>query len=340
VALPPGVTALSLDALSAKVMAASPQASTLAGLSLSSNPGSSVLFNLGKDGVAYMNPYTGEFLGRGAPRVRGFFEWTEGVHRWFGFEGAARETARQVKGIVTLLFGFMVLTGFILWWPRKWSLTALKSVMIPTFKNKKKARDWNQHNAVGFWSAPWLLVIILTGLVMAYPWANDLLYRLTGNAPPPRSTALSAPHPDGKEAHAGKKGHEVRRMKKLKGVSLDQVLEAVNQQAPGWKSINLRLPQKANPNFVIQVQEGTSFRAFTRSMLTLDAVTGDVIKWEPYESQNLGRKLRLWARFVHTGEAGGAVGQTLAALAAMGALWLVWTGFAMAWWRFTGPGES
>ena len=59
-----------------------------------------------------------------------------------------------------------------------------------------------------------------------------------------------------------------------------------------------------------------------------------VVKWEPYASYNLGRTPRAWVRPVHTGEAGGAVGQMVAALASAGGVVLVWTGLALAWRRF------
>ena len=55
--------------------------------------------------------------------------------------------------------------------------------------------------------------------------------------------------------------------------------------------------------------------------------------WEPFASQSLGRRLRSWGRWVHTGEAGGLLGQTLAGLASAGAAVLVWTGCALAWRR-------
>jgi uncharacterized iron-regulated membrane protein len=71
-----------------------------------------------------------------------------------------------------------------------------------------------------------------------------------------------------------------------------------------------------------------------RSQLTLDSKTGEVLRWEPFDSFNLGRRLRTWARFVHTGEAGGALGQTIAAFASAGAAFLVCTGFTLAWRRF------
>ncbi|MBP6703938.1 MAG: PepSY domain-containing protein, partial [Vicinamibacteria bacterium] len=55
---------------------------------------------------------------------------------------------------------------------------------------------------------------------------------------------------------------------------------------------------------------------------------------ETYASQNAGRKLRSWARWVHTGEAFGVAGQTIAGLASAIAVILAWTGVALSWRRF------
>ena len=56
-----------------------------------------------------------------------------------------------------------------------------------------------------------------------------------------------------------------------------------------------------------------------------------------FASYNLGRTLRTWVRPVHTGEAGGFIGQLIAALASAGGVVLVYTGLALAWrrlWQF------
>ena len=68
----------------------------------------------------------------------------------------------------------------------------------------------------------------------------------------------------------------------------------------------------------------------------LDPVTADVVKWEPFAGQNMGRRLRAWVRPLHTGEAAGLVGQAIAFLASAGGTMLVWTGLALAWRRFRG----
>jgi uncharacterized iron-regulated membrane protein len=73
---------------------------------------------------------------------------------------------------------------------------------------------------------------------------------------------------------------------------------------------------------------------FATTQLTLDPYTGKVLKKEGYSDQNLGRQVRSWTRFLHTGEALGVVGKAVAGLASVGALLLVWTGFALTWRRF------
>jgi uncharacterized iron-regulated membrane protein len=81
---------------------------------------------------------------------------------------------------------------------------------------------------------------------------------------------------------------------------------------------------------VFSIDTGNGGRPDKRAQLTLDARSGEVVKWEPFSSYNLGRRLRTWGRFTHTGEAAGIFGQTIAATASAGAAVLVWTGLALA----------
>jgi len=84
------------------------------------------------------------------------------------------------------------------------------------------------------------------------------------------------------------------------------------------------------------IQEPVGWHPSPRSQLVLDAVTADVVKWEPFAGQNMGMRLRAWVRPLHTGAAAGLVGQTIASLASAGGTVLVWTGVALAWRRFRG----
>jgi uncharacterized iron-regulated membrane protein len=62
----------------------------------------------------------------------------------------------------------------------------------------------------------------------------------------------------------------------------------------------------------------------------LNPKTAEVVRWEPFSEYNAGRRARSWMRFLHTGEAGGFAGQTIAAIASAGAVVLVWTGIGLA----------
>ena len=114
---------------------------------------------------------------------------------------------------------------------------------------------------------------------------------------------------------------------------------------PGWKSITLRLPPKPGGKITATLLEPGLTGAFSRSQMTLDPATAEILKWEPFSGQNAGRRLRAWVVPVHTGRAGGPAGQLLAFLSAAAAALLVWTGFSLAIRRVrklrgTGTGPS
>ena len=68
--------------------------------------------------------------------------------------------------------------------------------------------------------------------------------------------------------------------------------------------------------------------------LSLDPFTGEILKTHSYANLNAAQRVRSWTRFLHTGEALGALGQAVAALASLGGCVLVYTGFALAWHRW------
>ncbi len=92
----PDAKSLSLDELDVKVhdLVRDQQ---VTGLTIDKNPNASVLVNVGRDEVFYINPYTGELLGHGT-QLRSLFNTVTELHRWFGFQGADREVAKTVKG--------------------------------------------------------------------------------------------------------------------------------------------------------------------------------------------------------------------------------------------------
>ncbi|HKY10143.1 MAG TPA: PepSY domain-containing protein, partial [Candidatus Binatia bacterium] len=296
------------------------------GVVLHNEPNASVAVSFGRDGAVYVNPYTGSVLGNES-KLHDWFHDVTDWHRWLGQEGEGRATARAITGACNLAFFWLAVTGVYLWWPRSWHWRGLKSSVLFSFRLRGKARDWNWHNVIGFWSSGVLVVLTLTAAVMSYPWANDLLYTLVGSEPPPRAQGSPA------GAAQQRRGEgEARDRKPM--ASFDAFYARAEHHAPGWVMMMMRLPPRGDGPINILIQQPTAPHIFARSQLQLNRSTAEVVKWEPYASAGPGRRARVWVRGLHTGEALGLVGQTVAGLASLGGCFLVWTGVAMAWRRF------
>lgn len=292
----------------------------ISGIKINADPAMPMVLNLGRERTLFIDPYSGKVLGEGS-KAREVLHFIEDLHRHLAMEGKAKPWGTNIQAAANLAFLLMIITGVILWWPVNWRWSTLKNIVVFNPKAKGRARDWNWHNVIGLWMAPFLLIISITGVIMSYTWANDALYRITGNQPPP-SAAASMPQTGPKE-----EGGE----KQLR-VDWDLLVEKSKQQLPGWVSITLRAG-KAPSSTAVTIEESPRYIP-VRSQLTLDSKTAEVLKWEPASAQNSGRIARTWARYLHTGEAFGLFGQFVAMTAALGAVLLVWTGFVMAWYRF------
>jgi uncharacterized iron-regulated membrane protein len=97
----------------------------------------------------------------------------------------------------------------------------------------------------------------------------------------------------------------------------------------------MQLPNSQDAPVTFNIDKGTGGQPQKRAQLILKRQTGEVVRWEPFSSYSTGRQLRSWLRFAHTGEVGGVIGQTIAALASLGGAFLVFTGLSLAWRRFS-----
>ena len=302
----PEAKRLSLDELVAKVREGNPEARP-AVITVKSDPTASVIVNLGRENTVFINPYTGELLG-GLSATHNVLHEIVDWHRWLGTEGESRAIGKAITGACNLAFFWLAVTGVYLWWPHSWKWRGLKTSLVFQRRLSGKARDWNWHNVIGFWSSSVLVVLTLTAAVMSYPWANDLLYTLTGSEPPPRAQGPAARPNAPVEARVALKNRKSPsrwRTSKL-------LLATAERQVPGWTMLMMRFPPRPDGPVTVSISEPSAPHNFARSQLTLNRATAEVVKWEPYSENSTGRKLRSWFRGLHTGEAFGFFGQTIA----------------------------
>jgi uncharacterized iron-regulated membrane protein len=176
----PDAPRLSVEELLARVRGSQPAAAEANSVTLYSDADEPATVSLPGGQSLFINPYTGEIFGEGAPRVRAFFRSVTDWHRWLGASGENRAAARAVADAANLLFLFIVASGFYLWWPRRWARDSVRAVTWFRRGLNGRRRDFNWHNVIGFWCVLPLFVVVLSGVVMSYTWASNLVFRLAG----------------------------------------------------------------------------------------------------------------------------------------------------------------
>jgi uncharacterized iron-regulated membrane protein len=309
----------------------------LLGLALQSDPREAAAFQIegptgpGNSPTLYVNPYTGKVQGQGSLWARGFFRLVTDWHRWLGVAGEGRPFAKQITGICNAGFLLLALSGIYLWWPRRLTIQNLRAIAIFRWPSDGRARDWNWHNVTGFWCSLVLVVLTATAVVISYPWASDLIYRLMRSEVPARPSTA----PNGGSSAAMDQNRSMRDAATIPE-HLDALWAAAEQRVPQWRSITFRVPQHPSVPVVFAISDGEPWDIAARSQLTFDPATAQLIASETYADETLGRRVRTWMRFLHTGEALGPFGQTVAGLASAGGVLLVCTGASLAFRRLLG----
>ena len=313
-----GASPLAVEDLLARVAAERGSLPANSVLTRRANPIEPAELAAGREGALYVNPYTGKVLGHAGTGWRRFFQETTAWHRWLGAKGEGRATAKAITGACNLAFLLLIVTGPFIWLPKQWSWQHVAPIVWFRRGVSGKARDFNWHNAIGIWCAMPLFIVVLTATPMSYTWANNLIYKMTGT---------EAPAPARPPAGGGGGGQRTAGAPDLAG--LNQLWARAEAQQPGWQSIGMRLPEGPRRPVVFTIDTGDGGQPQKRATLTLDRANASVVRWETFDSNNTGRRLRSWSRFAHTGEAYGLVGQTVAGIASAGGVVLVWTGIAL-----------
>lgn len=295
---------------------------TATSILINSDPAAPVTVSMGRAQIKHLNPYSGAIYQPHSDAYSKFFSSVRSLHRWFLMTGENRTTARNITGASNLVFFFLIISGIYLWLPKVINWTTVKiRLWFNPLATTSAARDFNWHHVFGFWAMLPLLVIVSTATVFNYPWANNLVYRLAGDTPPVRGQSAAS-------------DAEEQLPELVDALSLDQLFASAAQYGGNWNTLSLSIPDSTSPTASFTIDEGNGGEPQKRHSLVLDRMSGQTLEWSPFSSLPSGRQARSWVRFLHTGEALGITGQTVAGLASLAAVLMVWTGLALAIRRF------
>lgn len=289
-----------------------------------------IVVTTGRRARFLLDPYAGTVLTGSGERTTAFFRAVTELHRWLAFSGNGRQTGAAITGAANVAFLFMLMSGVYLWWPKAWTWRMLRLNLV--FRRglpNAKARDYNWHRVFGGWAVVPLFAIVASGVVISYPWASDLVYRAYGETPPTVRGPPTGAGPATQQAGRASPPENV--------LGAAQILAMAKASMPDYRTLSLTLPAAASPVAEVQVDTGNGAQFTRRTTLVISRQDGSIVARRANADASPAVQARAYLRFLHTGEVYGWVGQTVAGLASMAAVFLVYTGLALAWRRIVGP---
>ena len=252
-------------------------------------------------GQVFVNGYTGEILGtRGGGRT-----FLGNVHQ-FHLRLLWGKTGQTIVGIVGVVTVFLLISGIYLWWP-------LKRVAINTSASWRRI-TFDLHNAVGIFSVVFLLLLSVTGVIIAYDdTIFSWLYKVTNTAPLGR-TAQSTPQPGARP------------------ISLDQALEIARATIPGARPISVVVPAGAKASISIPMRFPEDLTPGGRSWVVLDQFSGKVLLMQSSRTAPGVTRMIIANRAIHTGDIFGIPSKLLASICSSIVILQAITGVYM-WWK-------
>lgn len=269
----------------------------------------------GRDSYLF-HPYSGEILREGEGNVALVFHWLTNLHRYLLLEGELKGIGKTVNGYANLVFIFLIVSGAYLWLPNKLRLASFKQHLWfrHHYTNRHhRRRQW--HLVLGVWSIPVLFIIAITATLFHFSWANVALYGFFGEQVPPREQ------------------HEEVTSLSLDVVDYETLFLAAQNHANSngyddWYSMWMEIGEhEYEARFFIDKSIG--HRQSMSYSLYFDTRSGEVTKVLRKEDWSRGGQAWGTARFLHTGEHFGFIGQTIAGLFSLLACYLVYTGFML-----------
>jgi uncharacterized iron-regulated membrane protein len=294
---------LDIQDLLERVRSAEPSGRVTA-VRLAAAPNQPLQFFHQKGFTIYVNPYSGEILGRRTvqDREHGLARRLHVLH----VSLFAGEWGKKVVGLACVLALFLVVSGLILWWPRK----------IVTFKWKAswKRVNFDLHHVLGLTASLFSLVITLAGSIIAYPGIFDpWINRLDGSPPlirPERSTLIPGKSP----------------------ITLGEAVSIAEAALPGAILNNISIPQGGPAIVRAQMKFPEDRTPAGRSRVYIDQYSGKVLLVESTRTSPPGTRIQNLKRSLHTGDILGAPTQAIYFLASLILVSQVVTGVLM-WWN-------
>ncbi len=252
-----------------------------------------------------VDPYQGTLLGPWN-FDNDFLHTVEDLHKTL----LLGETGKWIIKFNIVIFLFMIISGLVLWFPRK--KNQVKNAFKMKFDAKWQRLNYDFHNVFGFYFTLPLLLITLTGIWWAIKPSQKLVYAVLGD-----------------KMHDQKKPGSVVREGKV--FLPEQAFETLSARYPGWNEVHVNFPK--NKKDLVKINLRYPYDIVKKqNVFEYDQYSGQLLKSELYAEYSAADKVKHANRDLHTGTAFGLPGKILMFLASFFAATLPISGFLI-WYQ-------
>ncbi|KMQ58847.1 peptidase [Chryseobacterium sp. BLS98] len=256
----------------------------------------------------YVDPYTGKVLDVENAK-NDFFEIVMDLHRRLLL---GEKIGKTITGYSTLILAIMLVSGLVIWFPRKMNKKALKGMFLIKTSAKWKRVNYDIHNVLGFYAVVPLLLITFSALIWNFEgfdkWVKKTLNGKVKTEQKAKSTLPAKKFSDPKNI-------------------LDLVGNRVEKSLTDKKSALISFPKTEEGTYYAEVTFGN--KQYQNEQFNFDQYSGKILKHQFYNDKNIGYGTALRARNydLHMGSIFGLSGRILYLFAGIIAASLPITGF-------------
>ncbi len=259
---------------------------------------------------AFVNPYTGEVTGK-INYMHDFFVIVKYIH-WSLY--LSNKYGQPIVGWATLLFVISLITGFIMWIPKRWSRIEKKKAFKVSWKARWKRLNYDLHNVLGFYTVVIALILGLTGMLYSFQWFQKAVYATaTMSTSPPDIPAYTSDRSNSSE-----------------GAAINKAFHASIQKFPHANRYGFVLPQSEKAPIILSAYNKKEV-FYDYNTAYFDQYSGKELGQVLDKDKNAGQKLIAMKYDLHVGAIGGLWGKIIAFLVSLVCASLPITGFII-WW--------
>ncbi len=234
-----------------------------------------------------VNQYTGEILGDTKSNTSAFFMVMFRLHRWLMLDTSI---GRPIVGWSTVIFIFLIITGLVIWIPQK--VKSWKQGLKIKWSANWKRVNHDLHNALGIYTAIFLLIMALTGLQWSFDWYRTGLQRVLGVTEPERGRERPESKPEAKQ--------ELNTL--IQKLSVAELMAIADKELPYKGTYRVELPSNKKSAINLNKYHSGFFASPASDIVSINIYTGKVQSKEIFSEKSFNEKIARSIKALHVGD--------------------------------------